>query len=399
MALDVEKINATRPGKKPIKLYDAKGLFLLVNPNDTRWWRFRYKVKGREKLISLGTYPDVNITDARKKCKAARRQLDDGIDPSAKRKAERSSNALTFKAVAEEWLERQKDLSADTIDQFRARLENHLYPKLANHAIDAISAPDLLATLRRIEVQGRHETAHRARALGGRIFRYAIATGRAERDPSGDLKGALTPVRGSHHATVTEPARVGELLDAIQGYAGHSTTYGALRLAPLVFVRPGELRAAEWKEINLKAAEWRIPAERMKMDEAHIVPLSRQAVAILQEMKNLTGDGRYVFPSIRTDERPMSENTVNSALRRLGYTTEEMTGHGFRTIASTLLNEKGHHPDVIELQLAHAERNKVRAAYNHASRLAERRTMMQEWADHLDQLRAAAAKEAQSRAQ
>jgi integrase len=396
MTITVDTIKDTAPGKKPLKLYDGDGLFLLVNPNGTRWWRFRYKVAGREKLISLGTYPEITITRARAKRTEARRQLDAGIDPSAKRKAERTANALTFKAVAEEWLGKQKKtLSDDTVEQFRSRLENHLYPTLGNHPVGGITAPVLLATLRRIESQGRHETAHRARALSGRIFRYAIVTGRAERDPSADLIGALTPVRGNHHAAVTDPARVGDLLLAIDGYAGHGTTYGALRLAPLVFVRPIELRAAEWKEINLKAAEWRIPAERMKMDEAHIVPLSTQAVAVLTEMENLTGHGRYVFPSIRTGERPMSENTVNAALRRLGYTKEEMTGHGFRTIASTLLNEKGHHPDVIELQLAHAERNKVRAAYNRASRLAERRTMMQEWADHLDELKAAAEKEAQ----
>jgi integrase len=246
----------------------------------------------------------------------------------------------------------------------------------------------LLVVLRRIEARGRHETAHRIRALAGRVLRYAVATGRAQHDVAADLKDALAPVKSRNFASVTDPTRVGELMRAIDGYSGYPVTALALKLAPLVFVRPGELRAAEWSEFQLANAEWRIPAARMKMKEPHIVPLARQTVAIVRELEPLARGGRYLFPSLRTRDRPMSENTINAALRRLGYSSEEQTGHGFRSMASTLLNEQGFPPDVIELQLAHTERNKVRAAYNKAQRLPERRKMMQAWADYLDGLRA-----------
>jgi integrase len=245
----------------------------------------------------------------------------------------------------------------------------------------------VLAALKRIEARGRYETAHRVRALAGRVFRYAVATGRAQHDVAADLKDALAPVKSKNFASVTDPLRVGELMRAIHGYTGQPVTALALRLAPLVFVRPGELRAAEWSEFDLANSEWRIPAERMKMGEAHIVPLARQAIAILLELEPFARGGRYLCPSLRTRDRPMSDNTVNAALRRLGYTSEEQTGHGFRSMASTLLNEQGFPPDVIELQLAHTERNKVRAAYHKAQRLPERRKMMQAWADYLDRLR------------
>jgi integrase len=248
----------------------------------------------------------------------------------------------------------------------------------------------LLTTLRRIESRGALETAHRALQNCSQVFRYAVATGRAERDPSGDLRGALPPAKGRHHASITDPIAIGELMRLLEGYQGSFVTKCALQLAPLLFVRPGELRRAEWSEINLEKAEWRIPGEKMKMGAVHIVPLSVQAVQILRELKALTGDRKYVFPGVRTPTRPMSENTVNAALRRLGYAKEELTGHGFRSMASTLLNEHGWNRDAIERQLAHAERDSVRAAYNYAEHLVERRKMMQEWADYLDSLKTGA---------
>jgi integrase len=291
--------------------------------------------------------------------------------------------------VAQEWLAlHSKSLSPETLSILGARLNSALYPYLGSRPVAAITAQELLVVIRRIEARGRHETAHRVRALAGRVLRFAVATGRAQHDVAADLRDALAPVRSRNFASVTDPARVGELMRAIDGYTGYPVTALALKLAPLVFVRPGELRAAEWSEFDLANAEWRIPAARMKMKEPHIVPLARQAIAIVRELEPLARGGRYLFPSLRTRDRPMSENTINAALRRLGYSSEEQTGHGFRSMASTLLNEQGFPPDVIELQLAHTERNKVRAAYNKAQRLPERRKMMQAWADYLDGLRA-----------
>jgi integrase len=262
-----------------------------------------------------------------------------------------------------------------------------LYPSLGTMPIIDIKAPDLLAVLRRIESRGTHETAHRVRALFGRVARYAIATGRAERDISADLRGALVPVATRNFPAITEPRRIGELLRAIDGYVGHAPTEYALKLAPLLFVRPGELRRAKWKEFDLGGAEWRIPAERMKMGREHVVPLATQAVTLLRSLREITGAAEYVFPSLRAPSRPISDNTLNAALRRLGFAQDEMTAHGFRSMASTRLNEMGFAGDVIELQLAHMERDEIRAAYNRATRMAERKTMMQTWADYLDGLR------------
>jgi integrase len=274
-----------------------------------------------------------------------------------------------------------------------------VYPTLGAKPIGKITTGELLACLRTMEAKGIHESALRARSLCGRIFRYAIATGRAERDITADLKGALTAPTTKSFAAIVDPKRIGELLRAIDGYVGQPTTAAALKLAPLVFVRPGELRAAEWSEFNLegKEPEWRIPAAKMKMGEQHIVPLSRQAVAVVKELKRFTGDGQYLFPSLRVPSRCMSNNTINAALRRLGYDNTEIVGHGFRAMASTLLNEQGWHPDLIELQLAHAERNKVRAAHNRAERLAERRSMMQAWADYLGTLSESTAQDHRAR--
>jgi integrase len=346
---------------------------------------------GREKLLALGVYPDTTLKRAREKRDEARRLIADGIDPNAQRKAERSAEAETFEAVAIEWLELHKNsLAPETMSILSTRLKSFLYPYIGNRPVASVSAQELLTTLRRIEARGRHETAHRVRALAGRVLRYAVATGRAQHDVAPDLRDALASVESRNFASVTEPRRVGELMRAIHSYDGHPVTALALKLAPLVFVRPGELRAAEWSEFDLVNAEWRIPATRMKMKEPHIVPLARQAMVILTELEPLARGGHYLFPSLRTRDQPMSNNTINAALRRLGYSSEEQTGHGFRTMASTLLNEQGFPPDVIELQLAHSERNKVRAAYNKAQRLPERRKMMQAWADYLDGLRAGA---------
>jgi len=383
------RVRGAKPSDRQYKLYDGRGLFLLVTPIGGRLWRLKYRINGGEKLISLGAYPDVGLKRAREKRDEARKFLADGIDPSAQRRERRTALLETLEGVAEEWLELQsKSLAPETISILGSRLKSALYPYLGSKPVGAITAQEVLSALRRIEARGRHETAHRVRALAGRVLRYAVATGRAQHDVAADLKDALAPVKSRNFASVTDPVRVAELMRAIYGYAGHPVTGLALKLAPLVFVRPGELRAAEWSEFDLPNTEWRIPGTRMKMGEPHIVPLARQAVAILRELEPLARGGRYLFPSLRTRDRPMSNNTINAALRRLGYTSEEQTGHGFRTMASTLLNEQGFPPDVIELQLAHSERNKVRAAYNKAQRLPERRKMMQAWANYLDGLRA-----------
>lgn len=386
MPLTDVAIRQIKPAARPYKVADGSGLYLFVTPNGARLWRLKYRYEGREKLLALGSYDDVTLKRAREKRDDARRMLADGVDPSAHRQAAKAARADSVEAVAREWLGKQKT-AASTRKRDADRLENFIFPRLGRRPIASVGAPDLLAALRPIEARGTFETALRTRAVCGRVWRYAIATGRADRDISADLKGALARKPVSNHAALTEPKRIGELLRAIDGYEGQPATHGALRLAPLVFVRPGELRQAEWAEVNLDEAEWRIPGARMKMGQQHLVPLSRQAVAILKELHPVTGNGRYLFPSLRTHTRPISDNTINAALRRLGYSCEEMTGHGFRSMASTLLNEQGWHPDLIELQLAHAERNKVRAAYNRAERLAERRTMMQAWADYLDKLR------------
>lgn len=389
MPLTDTAIRNARPREKTYKLGDGDGLVLLVNPNGSKWWRLRYRIGGREKMLSFGVYPDVSLKRARERRSDARELIADGRDPVVQRLSEKAAQEHTFEIIAREWLAlQQKSLGAVTYNKARWMLETFVLPDLGKRPITQITAPELLGVLRKIEARGINETAKRTKQKCGQVFRYAIATGRAERDVSADLRGALAPVVSRHHAAITEPVRVGELLRAIYGYEGQPITACALKLAPLVFVRPGELRAAQWSEFDLDRAEWRIAAERMKMGEEHVVPLSKQALELVSEHQPLTGTCRFLFPSFRSFARPMSENTINAALRRLGYSTEEMTGHGFRSLASTCLNELGWAPDIIELQLAHAERNKVRAAYNRATRLAERRKMMQDWADYLDKLRA-----------
>lgn len=388
------KIDSVKPTVKRIRLYDGRGLYLEVAPSGGKWWRLKYRFAKKEKRISLGTYPDVGIKEARELCGDARKQISSGIDPAEQRKAAKALSSEntenSFECIAKEWIRlNARKWSGANADKISRLFERDIFPWIGDRPIKAITAPELLTVLRRIEARNVHETAHRAHQNCGRVFRYAVATGRAERDPSRDLTGALAPVVQTHHASITDPHQVGRLMTAIKVYSGSLVTRSALRLAALVFLRPGELRKAEWSEINFDKSEWRIPAGRMKMKAPHIVPLSRQAIVILRDLQPLTNrlDRQYVFPSERTWRRPMSNNTINAALRSLGYSHDQMTGHGFRSTASTLLNELGWNRDAIERQLAHAERDSVRAAYNYAEHLPERRRMMQAWADHLDELR------------
>lgn len=374
---------------KPYRLSDEKGLYLEVAPNGGKWWRLKYRIGGKEKRLSLGVYPDVSLKDARERRDEFRKQIADGIDPSHTRKAEKKSigDQNSFETIAREWHTKfSANWTEDHAARTLTRIKNDAFPWIGNKNINDITAPELLTVLRRVENRGALETAHRINQICGQVFRYAIATGRAERDPSGDLKGALPPTRTKHHASIVEPKKIGELLRTINEYSGSFITSTALKLSPLLFVRPGELRQAEWSEIDLEVAEWRIPPEKMKMRALHIVPLSTQAIDLLKEIQPLTGRDKYVFPSNRSVTRPMSNNTITAALRRLGYTKEEMTAHGFRSMASTLLNEQGWNRDAIERQLAHSERDGVRAAYNYAQYLPERKKMMQAWAEYLDGL-------------
>ena len=391
MSLKDTAIRNAQPKEKQYKLYDEKGLYLLVKKAG-KYFRFDYRYAGKRKTLALGVYPGVKLAEARERRDNARKLLQNDIDPAQHRKetkAMRKDQAVnSFEAIAREWFTKNKHIWTEGHSRtIIRRLELNIFPWLGTRPVAFISAPELLAVLRRIEDRGALETAHRVKQICGQVFRYAIATLRAERDPSADLRDALPPTKPKHMATITDPKKIGELLRAIDGYEGTPVAKCALKLAPLVFVRPGELRHAEWAEIDLDKAEWRIPAEKMKMKNPHIVPLSTQAVEILNEIQPITGEGRYVFPSIRTYSRPMSNNTVLAALRRMGYTKEEMSGHGFRAMASTVLHEQGWPSDIIERQLAHAERNSIKAAYNHAQHLPERRKMMQAWADYLDTLR------------
>lgn len=376
----------------PGKHFDGGGLYLDVRENGSRYWRMKYRHAGKERLLSFGVYPEVTLAEARARRDTARAAMRDGLDPGAIKRARKVASkvaaANSFEAVGREWLTKQKPkLAASTYSKSEWMLVDNVFPWLGPRPIGEIDPPELLAVLRRIEARGANETAHRTKEKCGQVFRYAIATGRASRDPSADLRGALAPIVRASRAAVTDPAKVGDLLRALDGYSGQFVTRCALRLAPLLFVRPGELRRAEWAEFDLDEAIWRIPASKMKMGEEHLVPLAPQTVEIIRELQPLTGRGRYLFPSLRSPREPMSENTVNAALRRLGYDKETMTGHGFRAMASTRLNEMGWKPDIIERQLAHAERNKVRAAYNRAQYIADRKKMMAAWANYLDGLR------------
>lgn len=397
MPLTDTAVRNAKPGAKPAKLFDERGLFLIVTPAGGKWWRFRYSFDRKEKLLALGTYPDVSLASARQKRDEARTLLAGGIDPGEQRKAAKAARAglagNTFEVIGREWYAKIAPTLADTTkDKIIRRLEVDAFPVIGNRPIASLAAADLIRVIERIEQRDAVDVARRVHNYIGRIFRYAVGRGLVSRDPSRDieLQDILPKADVRHHASVTDPKEVGGLLRAIDGFTGSFTTRYAMRFAALVFVRPGELRHAEWTEFDFEKAEWRIPAGKMKMKEQHIVPLSTQAIAVLREIQALTGRGRYVFPSERGGGRPMSENTINGALRRLGYAKHEMTGHGFRSMASTLLHELGLPHAVIERQLAHGERNKVSAAYNFAEHLPERRKMMQQWADYLDKLKAGA---------
>jgi integrase len=380
-----------KPAAKTVRMFDRDGLYLEVAPRGGKWWRLKYRFAGREKRVSLGVYPEVNLKKARARTIEARQLLEAGVDPSENRRAAKAAQiegaANSFAVVTREWIDRQmKSWVKGHGERILTRFERDIFPWIGARPIADLTAPELLTTVRRIEKRGALETAHRALGNCGQVFRYAIATGRAKRDPTVDLRGALPPVRPTHFAAITEPKRVGALMRAIEGYEGSLTVRCALRLAPLVFVRPGELRHAEWTAMDLEGGEWRYTVT--KTNTPHVVPLSSQAVAVLRELKPLTGRGRYVFSSARSSQRPMSDNAILAAMRRMGIAKDEMSGHGFRAMARTILDEVlGFRPDFIEHQLAHAVRDPNGRAYNRTAHLAERRKMMQAWADYLDKLK------------
>jgi integrase len=392
MPLTDTAIRKAKPAAKTLKMFDAGGLYLELAPAGGKWWRLKYRFGGKEKRLSLGVYPDVGLKEARQRRDAARKLLAESVDPSEHRKqlratkAERAAN--NFEAVTREWFEKYSPNWAKShADKIIRRFECDVFPWIGARPIADIKAPELLQAMRRIEERGVLETAHRALQNCSQVFRYAVAHGLAERDPSGDLRGALPPVKGRHFAAIVDPAGVAKLLRSFDAFKGSYIVLAALRLAPLFFVRPGELRQAKWADVNLDAGEWRYTVT--KTDSPHLVPLARQAVRILHDLQKITGDGLYVFAG-RTPQRPMSENTVNAALRRLGYDTQkDITGHGFRAMARTILHEELHYdPVVIEHQLAHQVPDALGTAYNRTKFLKERRAMMQKWADYLDKLKA-----------
>jgi integrase len=393
MALSEVAIRAAKPKAAQYKLFDEGGLFMIVRPSGGKLWRLKFRHLGKEQQLTIGRYPDVGLKAARARRDEARKIIAEGGNPALEKKraavAATVSAANTFSAIAEELIGKREREGLKDITTSKARwLLSLLAPEIGERPIADIEPFELLAALRKVELSGRHETARRLQAFAGRVFRYAVATTRAPRNIAADLQGALIAPKVKHHAAIIDPKGVGALMRAIADFDGHPATRWALRLAPHVFVRPGELRQAEWSEIDLEGAIWRIPASRMKMNREHVVPLSTQAVEILKEAKAITGAGRYVFPSIRTPRRPMSENTLNAVLRRMGYSGDEMTSHGFRSTASTLLNESGKwSPDAIERALAHGDRDNVRAAYHRGAHWQERVLMAQWWSDYLNSLR------------
>jgi integrase len=387
MPLTDVKIRNAIPKSKPYKLSDGEGMFLLVTPSGSKYWRLKYRFGGRERILALGVYPDVGIAKARKQRAEAREALEAGQDPGAMKKEAKRQRVLkgehTFEGIALEWYEQNRHRWTPRYSStVMFRLKRHIFPLLGNRPLADIAAPELLTMLRVVEKSGALDLAQRLLQVCGQIFMYAIATGHAERNPVPDLRGALkTPVR--KHRAYLNAADLPVYLQKLAVYDGGLQTQLALKLLLLTFVRTIELRGAQWKEIDFDKAEWRIPAERMKMREQHIVPLSRQAVTLLRELQGFTGNWPLLFPNRTKPDTFISENTMLYALYRMGYHSRA-TAHGFRSTASTILNENGFMPDVIERQLAHGERNKVRAAYNHAQYLTERRKMMQWWADYLD---------------
>lgn len=389
--------NSTKHSGNPAgdKHTDGGGMYLLVNAGG-KYWRLNYRFDGKRKTLALGVYPAVSLAEARKRREKAREQLAMSIDPSTAKQTEKQAKAElaanTFERVARDWLAKTKaDRAEITQAKVTAWLEKDIFPQLGKKPISAIGPRDVLAMVRKVEAREAFDTAHRVTQLCGQVFRYAVANGSAERDVTQDLRGALAAVPKNHYAAITEPKQFGELMRSIFDYTGHPYTVAALKLTPLVFVRPGELRTAEWAEIDLDAAEWRIPANKMKMKVDHLVPLSTQAMEILRGIQPITGHGQYVFPSLRTGERPMSENTINAALRGMGYSKEVHTAHGFRATARTIMDEVlGERVDLIEHQLAHAVKDPNGRAYNRTAHLPARKLMMQTWADYLDKLRVGA---------
>jgi len=387
------QVKSAKPKEGDYKLSDGFGLHLLVTHTGGKLWRLQYRSGGKQKLLSFGAYPAVTLAEARQRRDDAKKLLANGVDPGETKKAQKTAqgeqDGNTFEVIAREWHSKYAHTWVASHAQHKLeRLEKNVFPWIGKRPIKEITAPDVLDVLRRMESRGILDTAHRVRFECGAIFRYAIATGRTDRDPVADLKGALPPVKNGHHAAPTDPKDVAPLLRAIDEFKGSFVVKCALQLAPILFVRPGELRTAEWSEIDLDAAEWNIPAEKMKMKVAHLVPLSHQAVQVLNELKPLTGQGKYVFPCHRSTLRCMSENAVNAGLRRMGFEKSEITGHGFRAMARTILDEVLQvRPDFIEHQLAHAVKDPNGRAYNRTAHLAERKKMMQLWADYLDGLK------------
>jgi len=390
--LTVVQIQSLKPAERPFKVFDSDGLYLLVQPSGALLWRFRYRCCGIERKLSLGSFPDVTLQQARRKRDAAKGELEDGIDPVEEKRQKRLQDELaaktTFGLVAEEYIQKMEREARAPATIKKARWFLELLGGLSKRPIASVTPHELLDVLKRVERRGHHETAVRLRAFAGRVFRYGFATLRTEKNPADILRGALTVPRVKHHAAIVEPKKVGELLRAIEDYKGRPETLYALRLAPHVFLRPGELRQAKWTEIDFAEKVWRVPAERMKMKQPHAVPLSRQVLFILQDLRSLARSSEFLFPALHTTKHPISENTMNVALRRLGFEHDEMTSHGFRAMASTLLNESGlWHPDAIERALAHGEKDRVRAAYHRGAHWNERVRMAQWWSDYLDQLR------------
>jgi integrase len=374
------------------KTFDGGGLYILVKEAG-KYWRMDYRFLGKAKTLALGVYPAVGLAKARQRRDKARELLAEGIDPSEAKKTDKAAklaaSANTFELVAREWLAKTKaDRAGSTQSKVTTWLEKDVFPHIGKSPISTIGPRDVLAALRHMEARGALDSVQRVKQICGQVFRYAVASGSAERDVTQDLRGALAKHAPENFAAITDPKQAGELLRSIYAYQGHPCTLAALKLSPLVFVRPGELRTAEWAEIDLDGAEWRIPGSKMKMKVDHIVPLSTQAVDILRSIQPLTGHGKYVFPGLRTGDRPMSENTINGALRGMGYAKDVHTAHGFRAMARTIMDEVlNQRVDLIEHQLAHQVRDVLGTAYNRTKHLPERRAMMQVWADYLDKLR------------
>lgn len=394
MSLTDTAIRGAKPAEKQQKLFDGNGLFLLVKPNGAKSWRLKYRFQGKEKLITLGSYPMVSLKEARERATVARKALESGVDPSAQRKREKNMAQNTFELVAREWHEIQTaKWSATYAEATLNRMQRNLFPFIGSKPVNDVSAPEILALLRKVEARGAIGSAHALKHICSSVMRYAIATGRAERDPAADLRGALSPHVKKHRPALTAPESVGNLMHAIYNYQGSLVVRSALKMMAFTFCRSTEIREAEWREFDFEDNIWRIPAERMKMKRDHLVPLSRQVLAVLEKLRAYSGKGQYVFPSYRSETVPFGKTALQRAVRVMGFERDEMCPHGFRSMASTLLNELGYNADWIERQLAHIPHGQVRGIYNRAEYLPERRRMLQEWADYLDALREKARQE------